>query len=165
MRHRYLTAVCLFSLFGGLAGQYLFAASDDSSGCPVTPLVTGHPAGTPTVTNNHWYANADRTIWVTFFGESSLRSVLSEPVNPVTAKPPGHKEVWYKPSHSLLTVTGRRIDGDAPPLVYNLSGSRPIEPSDIDFPTAGCWQIEAKAGTAELRLVILVKPGLLPFFQ
>jgi hypothetical protein len=162
MRRRYLAAVCLLSLFGGFAGHYLFAASDDANNCPVTPLVTGHPDGTPTISNNHWYANADRTIWVTFLGQSSLRSALGEPEDPVTGKAPGHKEVWYKPSHSLLTVTGRRIDGDAPPLVYNLSGSGQIEPSEIDFPTAGCWQIEAKASTSELRLVVLVKPGLLP---
>ena len=164
MRRRYLSAVCLLSLFSGFAGKYLFAASDDANNCPVTPPVTGHPDGTPTASNNHWYANADRTIWVIFLGQSSLRSALSEPVDPVIGKGPGNKEVWYKPSRSLLRVTGRRIDGDAPPLVYNLSGSRQIEPSAIDFPTAGCWQIEAKARTSQLRLVVLVKPGLLPFF-
>jgi hypothetical protein len=165
MRPRYLTVVCLFSLFGGFAGQYLFAASDDANNCPVTPLVTGHPAGTPSVSNDHWYANADRTIWVTFLGQSSLRSVLGEPVDPITSRALSHKEVWYKPSQSSLTVTARRIDRDAPPLVYNLSGSGQIEPSDIEFPSAGCWQIEAKASTSELRVVVLVKPGLLPFFE
>jgi hypothetical protein len=165
MRRRYFAAISLLSLFGGFPGQSLFAASDGANNCPVTPHVTGRPDGTPTVSNNHWYANADRTIWVTFLGQSSLRSTLGEPVDPLTSRVPGPKEVWYKPSHSLLTVTGRRIDGDAPQLVYNLSGSGQIEPSEIDFPTAGCWQIEAKASTSELRLVVLVKPGLLPFFQ
>lgn len=93
MRRRYLAAACLLSLFGGFAGQYLFAASDDANNCPVTPLVTGHPGGTPTTSNNHWYANADRSIWVTFLGQSSLRSALGEPVDPVAGKAPGHKEV------------------------------------------------------------------------
>lgn len=165
MRRRLLAAVCLLSLCGGFTGQYLFAASDSANSCTVTPLVTGHPDGTPTVSNNHWYANADRTIWVTFLGQNALRSALGEPVDPATRKALGHKELWYKPSHSLLTVAGSRIDGNALPIVYNLSGSGQLEPSEIDFPTAGCWQIEAKTSTSELRLVVLVKPGLLPFFQ
>jgi hypothetical protein len=161
MRPLYLTAVCLFSLFGGIGGQYLFGASGDANNCPVTRLTTGHPAGAPTVSDNHWYPNDDRTIWVTF-GVSGLRSELGEPVDPVTRKASGDKALWYKPSHSLMTVTGRRIDGRAAPLVYKLSGSGPIERSEIDFPTAGCWEIEAKASTADLRLVVLVKTGPLP---
>ena len=34
----------------------------------------------------------------------------------------------------------------------------PIQPG-VYFPTAGCWEIEARAGREELRLVVLVKAG------
>jgi hypothetical protein len=128
--------------------------------CPVSPHVVGYPANGPRG-NNDWYANADRTIWATFWGWDFERSGPDEP-DPRTGYVPGQKVLWYKPSDYPLTVTGQRIDGSAPPLVYDVSldprPRGPIQPSRIYFPTEGCWQIEAKAGPSELHFVVLVKP-------
>ena len=128
--------------------------------CPVSPHVAGYPSNGPRG-NNHWYANADRTIWATFWGWDFVRSGSDE-ADPQTGYVPGQKVLWYKPTDYPLTVTGQRIDGSAPPLVYDISldprPRGPIQPSRIYFPTEGCWQIEAKGGPSELRFVVLVKP-------
>lgn len=156
MRSRFSDLLFLLLPFSGLAAPNSLAGS-----CPVSSHVTGHPAGGP-FGNNDWYANADRTIWATFWGWDFVRRGPDEP-DPQTGYVPGHKVLWYKPSDSPLTVTGRRIDGNAPPLGYDIARDPrprgPIQPSGIYFPTAGCWEIDAKAGRAELHLVVLVTPG------
>ncbi len=113
--------------------------------------------------NNAWYANADRTIWATFWGWDFVRRGSDEP-DSKTGYEPGQKVLWYKPTDYALTVTGRRIDGAAPPLVYDIAREPrprgPIQPSRVYFPAPGCWEINAKAGSSELRFVVLVKsPG------
>jgi hypothetical protein len=157
-----LSWLCLLSLLSGVAGtDSLSASARDANSCPVSAHVKGHPSGGP-IGNNDWYANADRTIWATSWGWDFVRRGPDEP-DPTTGYEPGQKVLWYKPSDSLLHVTGRRIDGKAPPLGYDISRDPrprgPIQPSGIYFPTVGCWEIEAKSGRAELRLVVLVKPG------
>jgi hypothetical protein len=162
MLPRILILVCLLCTFSGFAGSNSAARSTRSANsCPVSPHVTGHPPSGPTG-NNDWYANSDRTIWATFWGwDFVLRG--DDQGDPKNGHSPGQKVLWYKPSDSLLSVTGRRIDGAAPPLGYDISidprPSGPIQPSGIYFPTPGCWEIDAEAGKAELRLVVLVKAG------
>jgi hypothetical protein len=134
--------------------------------CPISRHVFGYPAGGP-VGNNDWYANKDRTIWATFWGWDFVRRGPDKPdpdpcpSSELVCYLPGEKVLWYKPADSLLKVTGRRIDGSAPPLVYDISRDpRPrgvIQPSRVYFPAAGCWEVHAKAGTSELRLFVLVK--------
>jgi hypothetical protein len=131
------------------------------TGCPISPHVDGYPAGGP-IGNNDWYANADRTIWAPFWGWDFVRRGPDE-LDPKTGYEPGQKVLWYKPSDALLIVTGRRIDGAAPPLGYDISRDPrprgPIQPSGIYFPSVGCWEVDAKAGRSELRFVVLVKSG------
>jgi hypothetical protein len=129
------------------------------SACPISPPVIGYPAGGPRG-NNDWYANADQTIWATFWGWDFVGHGPNEPY-PRAAYLATPKVLWYKPSEYPLTVSGHRLDGAAPPLFYDITGdprpAGPIQPSRVDFPTAGCWELDAKAGTSELRLIIQVK--------
>jgi hypothetical protein len=126
--------------------------------CPVSPHVVRYPATGPRG-NNDWYANADRTIWA-LFGWDFIDRGPKEPY-PRAGYIATPKVLWYKPSEYPLTVTGRRIDGGAPPLLYDIGTDPrprgPIQPSRIDFPTTGCWELDAKAGSSELRFVVLVK--------
>jgi len=97
------------------------------------------------------------------FGAGILYVVGPDELDPKTGYEPGQKVLWYKPSDALLIVTGRGIDGAAPPLGYDISRDPrprgPIQPSGIYFPSVGCWEVDAKAGRSELRFVVLVKSG------
>jgi hypothetical protein len=133
--------------------------ASSANGCPVSSTVFEYPSHGPSV-NHAFYANSDRTIWATFWGWDFVRRGSDEP-DPKTGYEPGRKVLWYKPEDQLLTVTGRRIDGAAPPLVYDIARDPRtrgiIQPSRVYFPAAGCWEIDAKAGASELRFVVLVK--------
>jgi hypothetical protein len=126
------------------------------SDCPVTPQVEAFPANGP---RGDWYVNADRTIWATFWGWDFVRRGPDVP-DPRTGYRPGTKVLWIKPEQSPIIVTGHRLDGDAPPLQYSATDpdtARIIQPSGVYFPTAGCWEVDAKAGPSELHFVVLVK--------
>jgi len=133
------------------------ALTAHSSGCPVSLPVPDYPVGGPNA-SNAWYANADRTIWAFFWGWDFVLRGPDQP-DPKTGYEPGQKVLWYKPASPLI-VTGRRTDGAAPPLVYTSRDPRPqgtMQASRIYFPTTGCWDVDAKAGSSELRFVVLVK--------
>jgi hypothetical protein len=114
-----------------------------------------------------WYVNADRTIWAHFW--------TSEPLK---AAPHDYKVLWIRPkpfpdvpfgeaarllaSGQLGTefiVSGTRLDSTAPPLKYSIPSVYPqqLQASDVSFPTAGCWEVNARAGAASLRFVVDVR--------
>jgi hypothetical protein len=66
---------------------------------------------------------------------------------------------WWRRVKGRLTVTGRRLDGEAPPLTAAIPsgyGDRGFQPSGITFPTEGCWEVTGAAGSARLTFVTLV---------
>lgn len=73
------------------------------------------------------------------------------------------KVLWIKPVGTRLEVTGRRLDGPAPPLEVTLPEGYPgdFQASGLVFPTGGCWEVEARvagAGPAgTLRVVVPVR--------
>jgi hypothetical protein len=115
--------------------------------CPITPFSPdlppdSHAAGfSPT-----WFRSLDGGIWVAVNGRwrAGRQKVLWSTTDVVT---------------DVLSVRGQRIDDDSPPLVVNLAGERgAIIPSGLDFPSAGCWQIDAEAGASHLQFVVYVYP-------
>ncbi|MFX3824768.1 hypothetical protein ACJBTM_10570, partial [Streptococcus suis] len=75
-----------------------------------------------------WYINADRTIWA-----SVPRAGWSAG---------GDKVMWIRPAGSDLVVSGRRLDGEAPPLRADIPCCYPtgFQASGLIFPTGGCWE-------------------------
>lgn len=68
------------------------------------------------------------------------------------------KVAWFRPAGAQLEVSGRRLDGAAPPLAIDIpAGSAYVHrftPSGMTFPTEGCWEIVAKANQHELRFTL-----------
>jgi hypothetical protein len=117
--------------------------------CPVTATIYDRPPRDPNpfypdIGSNTWYTNADRTIWATVGSEGFRQG--------------GNKVMWIRPAGTQLIVTGQRADGPAASLRADIPCCYPstFQASGLTFPTSGCWQVTAKAGTAELQFVALV---------
>ena len=101
----------------------------------------------------HYYVNDDRSIWVTTQWSRGDSDYLS-------ADPNGIKVGWYRPAGAQLEVTGRRLDGKAPPLRAEVPCCYPtrFQASGLYFPTDGCWEVMAHAAGSELTIVLWVEP-------
>lgn len=66
---------------------------------------------------------------------------------------------WWRGMPGTLVISGRRLDGEAPPLRANVPegyGSQGFQPTGLTFPTTGCWEVTGKVGDAELTFVVTV---------
>ena len=69
------------------------------------------------------------------------------------------KQGWWRGVPGTLRISGRRIDGSAPPLRASVpSGYGPtgFNPAGLTFPTVGCWKVTGKVGNAKLSYVVKV---------
>ncbi|HJS28326.1 MAG TPA: hypothetical protein VJ768_01800 [Anaerolineales bacterium] len=119
------------------------AAAADA--CPVTqpefvvppedPAVGGTPAP------GYYFVNQDRSIWASagWTEYEEYRQAGGE----------GVKVGWFRPAGAALEVSGRRIDGEAPPLHSDFPCCYPtrFQASGLYFPTEGCWEVNARAIT------------------
>ena len=128
-------------------------AAEQPSPCLATETIRAEPPRDPNADPfgvGPWYVNADRTIWA---GWDAVRMI---------AGPRGNKVLWIRPQGTQLTIAGRRLDADASPAKATIPCCYPtgFQASGLAFPTEGCWQISAKAGTSELTFVTRVRPEL-----
>jgi hypothetical protein len=70
----------------------------------------------------------------------------------------GMKWPWWRGVKGRLNITGRRLDGKAPPLTADIPdyGTTGFQASGISFPTEGCWEVTGRVGEARLTFVTLV---------
>lgn len=73
----------------------------------------------------------------------------------------GMKWPWTRGDRVVgkLTIEGRRLDADAPPLRANIPegyGDTGFQSTSLVFPTEGCWEVTGRAGGAVLTFVTLV---------
>jgi hypothetical protein len=74
----------------------------------------------------------------------------------------GEKFPWWRGAgvQGKLSITGRRLDGPAPPLESSIPagyGETGFQASSIIFPSEGCWETTGKAGDAALTFVLEVR--------
>lgn len=102
----------------------------------------------------NYIANADRSMLVGawWWGNEDY---------PLRTGERGNKVGWFRPEGAELTITGRRIDRKAPPMVADVPCCYPtrFHSSGLYFPTEGCWEVMAEAGGNELTFVVWVSPG------
>ena len=66
---------------------------------------------------------------------------------------------WWRAAQGKLSIEGRRLDADAPPLSAKIPlgyGEIGFQASGILFPTEGCWEVTGKVGNASLTFVTRV---------
>jgi hypothetical protein len=71
----------------------------------------------------------------------------------------GMKWPWWRGVKGKLKISGRRLDGKAPPVTPYLPdgyGRSGFQPSGISFPTEGCWEVTGAVGDAKLTFVTLI---------
>ncbi|MBI4202385.1 MAG: hypothetical protein HY532_04625 [Chloroflexi bacterium] len=95
-----------------------------------------------------WYRNEGNPLWAQEMGEGYWKAGVWV------------KSHWLKPVGSRLTITGRRLDGEATLMVRSFIEGYPgdFEAAGLLFPAAGCWEIDATADDSTLRFVVFI-PG------
>jgi hypothetical protein len=146
------------ALAGALADDALKAAGTPVS-CPVTvPNGKQPPSGENVFgrgPGGHGNAGLWTNVWT--WGEGIVE-VPPTHVNP-DGSLGGMKWPWWRGVPGRLTIEGRRLDADAPPLraeVPDGYGERGFQPSGLIFPTTGCWEVTGRVGDASLTFVLLV---------
>ena len=71
----------------------------------------------------------------------------------------GMKFGWLRGVSGKLKITGRRLDGEAPPLrseVPDGYGDRGFQATYLIFPTPGCWEVTGHVGDSSVTFVTKV---------
>jgi hypothetical protein len=72
-------------------------------------------------------------------------------------------ERWPK-GPSLLTITGRRLDGPSKPVIFDVAnnayapGAGPFITASVHVPIAGCWEITGNYKRENLTFVVKIGP-------
>jgi hypothetical protein len=80
----------------------------------------------------------------------------------------GMKIAWYRGDglRGKLKIEGKRLDAAAPPLRSQFTdyGDTGFQPSEVIFPTEGCWQVTGKVADTTVTFVtrVVKLPGLKP---
>lgn len=117
--------------------------------CPVTRPNGSRPPGS--TFGGEFHGNG--ALWV---GVPPSNVVVLEPD---TGGALSTKFGWWRAVTGTLTITGRRLDGTAPPLSASVPdgyGDTGFQSSGISFPAEGCWEVTGRAGGASLTFVTLV---------
>jgi hypothetical protein len=132
----------------------------DARHCPVT---IGHPVPSTMPWRELLFgwgsAYGNGSLWVGGLWPHGIVVITPDNVDPDGRL--GMKFGWYRLTSGALTITGRRLDGPAPPASgqtsgYGLTG---FNASGVTFPTAGCWQVTGHVGHAALTFVTFVIKG------
>ena len=132
-----------------------FQAATQAAECPVTQpngeTITTEPAG-----GNHGNDTLVTSLWPggkIVFRRGGPGFVLADGALSM-------KFGWWRRVSGSLTLEGRRLDGQAPPMRasipdgYGLIG---FQSTALIFPTPGCWQVTGHVGSGSLTFVTLVE--------
>lgn len=102
-------------------------------------------------------ALGNEDLWVGGIGRAGV--ILADPVMVAADGTIGWKLGWWRITPGNLSITGRRLDGDASTLRASVPdgyGASGFQASGVDFPSGGCWEITGRAGGAPLSFVTFV---------
>ena len=161
MRRSTFTAVVV----AGLLSQLICGISGQSGSCPVTSPNHDRPpdsvllkAAQPSLQATT-PIHGNGVIWTHLWPEGTVVFRKGGPGYVLADGSLKMKFLWLMATDGPLTVEGRRLDGTAGPLsaeIFNGFVGRGFQPSYLIFPTAGCWEVTAKANGSALSLVTMV---------
>lgn len=142
-------SICGALLTTSVGPHRVVAASPTSYQCQVSKTVHEEPPKDPNASRfgtGPWYVNENRTIWAGWDAASLVVGF--------------NKVLWIRPKGTNLNITGRRLDAQSAPLKASIPCCYPtgFQATGLNFPTAGCWEVTAKAGVDVLRFVTEVGP-------
>jgi hypothetical protein len=133
--------------------------------CPVTqlpdpPFTPPKPYGAP-LEGEFWFGSP--ALWTSLPVDGAWRDL------PLSRSGYTQKLAWWREGYDWqaepepdLIVTGRRLDGEAPPLAASKATNAFAEDIGsamlvgVDIPAAGCWEITGRYGEQELSFIIQV---------
>jgi hypothetical protein len=130
----------------------------DAKRCPVTLPGSVGPTGVSPHDFFGWgssYGNGK--LWVGGLWPGGV--IDAEPAFVAEDGSVGMKFGWWRAAPGKLRITGRRLDGPAPPARAHVPdgyGDHGFQASGVDFPTEGCWQVTGELPTTRLTFVTLV---------
>jgi hypothetical protein len=135
---------------------------DDAGRCPVTrPRRWSPPAG---VAGDALFggdaASGNGKLWVGGLWPDGVIEAGPEFVD--AGGSVGMKFGWWRQVPGRLRISGRRLDGSAPPLRADVPDgydARGFQASGVWFPTEGCWEVTGRVGSTSLTFVTLVVKG------
>ena len=152
----FLWALMIFALAGCNNGGD--PAKTLTSLCAVTEPEWVKPPEDSAVGNppefGHYYVNEDRSIWAAAWWTGIEKDYLR------AGEERGIKTGWFRPAGEELIITGRRLDGQAPPLETSVPCCYPtrFQATGLIFPAEGCWEVTATAADRELSFIVQVEP-------
>lgn len=133
------------------------AETPAEAACPVTEPSWVTPLEDAAVLDepqpSYYFVNEDASIWAPAWWALQGEEII-------IPREEGYKVGWFRPAGAELEVTGRRLDGEAPPLDFHAPCCYPtcFQASGLDFPTGGCWEVNARAEDSKLSFVVWIEP-------
>lgn len=129
----------------------------DAADCPVTKPRQGPSHVTPEQMFGWGSAHGNGKLWVGGLAPGGI--IEADPGLVDDNGAVGMKFGWWREVQGRLEITGRRLDGSAPPArgeVPSGYGSTGFTPSGVWFPAEGCWEIEGRVDNTALTFVTFV---------
>jgi hypothetical protein len=128
----------------------------NAASCPVTK-----PVEAPTDFRANLFGGASAAgnddLWVGGLGDDGVIVASSRMV--AADGMIGWKFGWWRIRRGTLTISGRRLDAEAPPArgeVPEGYGGSGFQASGVDFPTEGCWEVTGSLDGSTLTFVTFV---------
>lgn len=121
--------------------------------CSPTRANGSVPPGEQSTSGSQYHGNGK--LWTELLPGGVIRA------RPEDVREDGSIEIkfpWWRAVRGRLTISGRRLDGQAGPLRawipdYGLTG---FQSTAVTFPTQGCWEVTGRAGDGRLTFVVRV---------
>lgn len=149
--------LCGLSVLATICAPMVTATSTSTTGRPSSARSIGSPTCNVTPYSAEGVGDAFTTTW---YGQEPLWAGLDRAYLGVWYAEIDLKVQWRLPRDETLSVTGRRLDGSAAPLAFEMPSGygNGFQPSSLRFPTEGCWEVTAQTTSQQLRFVVLVHP-------